>query len=179
MVLQILADARYVRDRVYAERPQFGAERDEIVFPRDILLRPVIGRAGETETIANEFLRDRIALLSRYRPSVTTSATLAIKTVLGAGLCSKDFIARALGCSPRQLQRLLLAEGTTYEDLLDRVRREVGCALLARSGAPIAAIGRMLDFASPAAMTLAVRRWTGMTPSDYRDAAQLERAIPA
>ncbi len=162
-----------LHDLVFRCPVEFGASRDEIVFERDILHRPVIGRAGETEAIANEFLRDRIALLSRYRPSVTTSTTLAIKTVLGAGICSKDFIARALGCSPKKLQRLLAGEGTTYEEILDNVRREVGCALLAGSNAPIAAIGSMLDFASPAAMTLAMRRWTGMTPSDYRENAQL------
>lgn len=147
---------------------EFGASHDEIVFPLSILRRPMADRAGETEAIANEFLRRRIGQLSRYRPSVSTSTALAIKTVLGTGICSKEFIARTLECSPRKLQRLLAAEGTTYEDILDSVRREVGCALLADSAAPVAAIGNMLDFTSPAAMTLAVRRWTGMTPSDYR-----------
>jgi AraC-like DNA-binding protein len=32
----------------------------------------------------------------------------------------------------------------------------------------------MLDFASAAALTLAVRRWTGTTPSGYRAATRAE-----
>ncbi len=151
---------------------EFGADHDEIAFPLAILARPMTDRAGEVEAIANAFLRRRIGQLSRYRPSVSTSTELAIKTVLGTGICSKEFIARTLECSPRKLQRLLANEGTTYEDILDSVRRDVGCALLADSAAPVAAIGNMLDFTSPAAMTLAVRRWTGMTPSEYRIHAQ-------
>lgn len=146
----------------------FDAPHDEILFRADILDKPLNERSRNVQEIAAEFLRVRISLLPRYRPGVATSATLAIKSVLDAGICSKPFIARALGCSPRKLQRLLALEGTTYEDVLDAARRELACEFLVQSTAPVTLIGQMLDFASPAAMTLAVKRWTGMTPSEYR-----------
>lgn len=147
---------------------EFGACHDEIWFHPEVLARPLSRQADLLETLAEEFLRQRIGLLPRYIPSLSTSTALAIQTVLGAGVCSKEFIALALGSSPQKLQRLLAREGTTYEDVLDSVRREMACQLLADSTAPIAAIGGMLDFATDAALTLAVRRWTGMTPSGYR-----------
>lgn len=166
-----------LHDLVFRCPLEFGASHDEILFRRDLLARGVGRRQGEVQAIADEFLRYRISLLPRYTPGVSTSTALAIKTVLGAGICSKEFIAQVLGCSPRKLQRLLAGEGTTYEAVLDAVRRELACELLADSAAPIAAIGGMLDFASPAAMTLAVRRWTGMTPSGYR--ANVRTAVEA
>lgn len=173
-------DDTALHDLLFRCRLEFGASHDEILFHRDILAKTVGGRAGDTEAIVDEFVRHRIGLLPRYKPSVSTSTALAIRTVLGAGICCKEFIAHALGCSPRKLQRLLAREGTTYEDILDTVRREMACEFLADSMAPIAAIGGMLDFASPAAMTLAVRRWTGMTPSDYRaNARALAETEPA
>lgn len=147
---------------------EFAAGQDEIVLLAGTLARPLGGQANVLEALADEFLRHRIGLLQRYVPCVSTSTALAIRTVLGAGLCSKEFIALALGSSPRKLQRLLAREGTTYEDILDSVRKDMACQLLADATAPIAAIAGMLDFASPAALTLAVRRWTGMTPSGYR-----------
>lgn len=165
-----------VHDLLFRCPLAFGAGEDAILFSRALLARPVAGRARALEAIADEFLRHRIGLLPRYTPGVATSTALAIKTVLGAGICSKELIARALGSSPRKLQRLLAREGTTYEDVLDAVRREMACRLLADATAPIAAIGGMLDFASAAALTLAVRRWTGMTPSGYRASARMAAA---
>lgn len=106
--------------------------------------------------------------MPRYHPSVSTSTSLAVKAVLGVGICSKEFIARALRSSPRKLQRLLAREGTTYDEILDAVRRDMAGQLLADTTAPISTIAAMLEFASAAALTLAVRRWTGMTPSAYR-----------
>lgn len=147
---------------------EFGAGQDEVVFLASTLGLPVSGHAKGLETLADAFLRQRIGLLQRYVPGVSTSTALAIRTVLGADLCSKEFIAMALGSNPRKLQRLLAREGATYEDILDTVRKDMACQLLADAAAPIATIAGMLDFATPAALTLAVRRWTGMTPSAYR-----------
>lgn len=157
-----------VHEAVFRCRLEFGAPHDEIVFSRAMLDKPLDSRGQALEATMDQFLRDRIGSMSRYRPGVSTSTALAIRTVLGAGLCSKEFIAHALGSSPRRLQRLLAHEGTTYEEVLDAVHREAACRLLADTTVPIGTVGRMLDFASAAALTLAVRRWTGMTPSAYR-----------
>lgn len=150
----------------------FEADANEILFERTILMRPLHGDATSLAETMDQFLRYWIGLLPRYRPSVSTSTALAIKAVLGAGICSKEFIARALRGSPRKLQRLLTQEGATYEDILDGVRKEMAERLLADTAAPISTIAGMLEFASAAAMTLAVRRWTGMTPSAYRASLQ-------
>ncbi len=157
-----------VHEAVFRSRLEFGAPHDEIVFTREILDRPLDSPERALEATMDRFLRDRIGSMPRYRPGVSTSTALAIRTVLGAGICSKEFIAHALGSSPRRLQRLLAHEGTTYEEVLDTVHREAACRLLADTAIPIGTVGRMLDFASAAALTLAVRRWTGMTPSAYR-----------
>lgn len=155
---------------------EFAAHHNEIAIERGTLARPLPCHAAATEAITDAFIRHRIAMLARYTPCVSTSTALAIKTVLGADICSKDFIARALGASPRKLQRLLAREGATYEDILDDVRRETACQLLTKTAIPISAIAGMLDFASAAALTLAVKRWTGMTPSAYRASVQTETA---
>ena len=161
-----------LHDLIFRCRLEFDAGHDEIVFHHDVMAMAVGRHANELEAIADELIRKRISLLQQYQPSVSTSTALAIKSVLGAGVCSKEFVARLLGSSPRKLHGLLAREGMTYEDVLDGVRREMACELLVRSNAPIAAIGSTLDFASPAAMTLALKRWTGMTPSAYRAQAR-------
>jgi AraC-like DNA-binding protein len=78
--------------------------------------------------------------------------------------------ARKLLVSPRVLQEHLKAEGTTYSALIDAWRRERALALLAASGMSVSEIATRAGFSSPAALTRAVRRWTGESPAGYRQA---------
>lgn len=90
-----------LHDLIFRCPVEFDADQDEILFDGEILERPLPGRAASLERTMDQFLRSWIGLLPRYNPSVSTSTSLAIKVVLGAGICSKEFIARALRSSPR------------------------------------------------------------------------------
>lgn len=166
-----------VHDLLFRCPLEFGKGRDEILFDIESAANPIAGEAKALEAITDAFLRHRIGLLPRYKPSVSTSTALVIKIVLGVGVCSKEFVAVALGCTPRKLQRLLAQEGTTYEEIFDGVRKELASQFLFSDCASIASVAAMLEFSSTAALTLAVRRWTGMTPGRYR--ASLRQAAEA
>jgi AraC-like DNA-binding protein len=77
-------------------------------------------------------------------------------------------VAAALGVSPRTLRRALAREGTTFEAVRDAVRLKVAQDLLAMSRLPIGQLAPTLDFATPSAFIHAFRRWTGETPSAWR-----------
>lgn len=167
-------EATDAHDLLFRCPVEFGAGHDEMWFPAETFRRPMCTEAEVLETLTEDFLRQRISSLPRYIPSASTSTKLAIQTLLGAGICSKEFVALALASSPQKLQRHLAREGTSYEDILDSIRRELACEFLANSIASISAIGGMLDFTTDAALTLAMRRWTGMTPRDFRRAARTD-----
>jgi AraC-like DNA-binding protein len=77
-------------------------------------------------------------------------------------------VARLLGTSPRSLQRRLGEEGTSYQEVLDDVRRETAESYLRGSGLSCAEVGYLLGFSEPAAFTRAFKRWRGVTPLDWR-----------
>ncbi|WP_329144555.1 AraC family transcriptional regulator [Streptomyces sp. NBC_01456] len=80
-------------------------------------------------------------------------------------------VARALAVSRRTLQLRLQEEGCSFSTLMETRQRERALALLAEPepvGLPMTAIATQVGFATPAAFTRAVRRWTGLTPSAYR-----------
>lgn len=77
-------------------------------------------------------------------------------------------LADRTACSPRSLQLRLAEEGTTLRELLDEERRAVGLGLLAAGSCPVAEAGHRAGFTSPEGFTRAVRRWTGMTPTEWR-----------
>jgi AraC-like DNA-binding protein len=83
----------------------------------------------------------------------------------GAGI---DGIARALGLSRQTLYRRLKAEGVTYEALLDDLRRRLALRYVGRDGMSAKEAAWRLGFSDPAAFSRAFKRWTGLSPTDYR-----------
>ena len=71
--------------------------------------------------------------------------------------------ARALALSSRSLQRRLADEHTTYNDEVNRVRRELASELLAED-LPLGEISYRCGFSDTRAFTRAFKRWTGLTP---------------
>jgi AraC-like DNA-binding protein len=80
-------------------------------------------------------------------------------------------VATALGMSTRQLQRHLVAGGTTYRDLLDGVRRELAAHYVREGRLPLADIALLVGFAEQSTFQRAFRRWFDCTPGEYRRTA--------
>jgi AraC-like DNA-binding protein len=53
--------------------------------------------------------------------------------------------------------------------VLDEVRFEVARQMLRETGRPISYISAALGYAEPAAFTRSFRRWSGVSPRDWRD----------
>jgi len=85
------------------------------------------------------------------------------------GYPSLDQMARRLGMAPRTLRRHLLQEGTRYSTLLEAARRREALRLLDNPSLAAHQIAEMLGYEDPANFTRAFRRWTGQTPSQYRN----------
>lgn len=85
------------------------------------------------------------------------------------GRASGRDVARSLGVSLRTLQRDLGREGTNLRHMRDGVLRAIAEDSLAQSEPSVAVIAVRLGFANAAAFGKAFRRWTGETPSSYRE----------
>ena len=78
-------------------------------------------------------------------------------------------MARELGMSRQTLYRRLKAEGTTFEELLDAKRRQLAVRYLAVDRNSVKAAAYKLGFSDPAAFSRAFKRWTGSSPSLFRE----------
>ena len=76
--------------------------------------------------------------------------------------------AEKLGLHPRTLRRRLADEGLTFRGLRDELRFSIACELLEMTDLPITDISEAVAAASPGNLTSAFRRWSGMTPSEWR-----------
>lgn len=91
-----------------------------------------------------------------------------IRARFGSGTIELADAAAYLHMSERTLRRRLEAEGVSYGDVVDRLRRETAMALLERHDLSIERVAMEIGFASAGAFRRAFHRWTGQSPRDYR-----------
>jgi AraC-like DNA-binding protein len=77
-------------------------------------------------------------------------------------------VASRLAQSPRTLQQRLLEHGTSFALLLDDERRLHALGVLSNAGIPVSTAARRAGYRSVEGFSRAVRRWTGMSPSQWR-----------
>ncbi|MDE1197583.1 MAG: AraC family transcriptional regulator [Pseudomonas sp.] len=94
----------------------------------------------------------------------------AIEIQLPEGEPSAERIAHHLHLSLRSLQRHLADEGCSYDLLLNQCRQNLALQHMREPGTSLSEIAYLLGFADTSSFSRAFKRWTGMTPSQYRDA---------
>jgi AraC-like DNA-binding protein len=119
-----------------------------------------------------ELARENDQVLVRYlarleSARVSSRVQQALLDALPDGAPSKAAIARALGMSPRNLQRHLADEGTSFKDLLDSARASLARSYLTEGRRSVTEIAFLLGFADTSAFSRAFKRWTGSSPRDF------------
>jgi AraC-like DNA-binding protein len=88
--------------------------------------------------------------------------------MLPSGRVGARQVAEALHVSVRSLQRKLADKGTSFAQLLEDTRRELARQYVSNSRLSVGEITYLLGFSDPANFTRAFRRWTGQSPSAFR-----------
>ena len=119
-------------------------------------------------------------LIARLPPRDAVEARLreAILGLLPEGRATLAACSAALEVSPRTLQRRLEGAGTSFQEVLDRTRRQLVEPYLADSRLKLAEIAVLLGYADQVAFTRAFQRWTGTTPGVWRRGPSATRDKP-
>ncbi len=105
-------------------------------------------------------------LLARLDSSQSTRDRVErlLMNLLPAGDACMDTIAGELGLSRQTLFRRLKAEGTTFEKVLDELRRTTALRCLDGEKASVKRTARLVGFSDATAFSRAFKRWTGSSP---------------
>ncbi len=95
-----------------------------------------------------------------------------IAALIVEGRCHLSVLAEVLGTHPRTLQRNLSECHHQYSDILAEVRFEAATKLLEDPHRKVIEIAFDLGYTDPANFTRAFRQWTGISPSDFREARE-------
>jgi len=145
---------------------QFGAAQTSILFDPNQFGQPITRSRAE----ATEFL-ERAPLDWIFTGSRAHTYSLRVRAFLYGVAWQGGQLgdaAQALGITPRTLNRRLLEEGTSFQDIKDALRRDMAIRALQQGGESIEQIAHDTGFSAPANFHRAFRKWTGRTPASYR-----------
>jgi AraC-like DNA-binding protein len=161
--------------RVYGVIPLFEQDFVGLVIPRSDLDRP-IGAADPA--MARQVVRYLEQIAASRGSSFGDKVREMIVLLLPNGGVTVERVAQRLAMDRRTLHRRLVAEKTTFSELLNAARREVAEPLLARSERSFQSVADLLGFSSLSAFAHWFRRQFGSTASAYRASHAREISAP-
>lgn len=148
----------------------FDQPRTEIIVPTTLLDIPVAMADSATAAMAESQCAD---ILARMGPKEGIVAKVRRILLRNPGTFPPvDEVASQLATSTRTLSRSLQDVGTSYQRILDEVRKEMAIEYLRNSNLPIEELAALVGYSDPSNFRKAFRRWTQHAPSYYREERQ-------
>lgn len=159
--------------RVFGIPVRFGAQSNAIVIPSAQLAAPML-RADSR--IARAFELRAAHLLQKLKRVDATAERVRelVSHHLDSGQVTMAWTARRLAMSVPTLRRHLEAEGTTYREIVDELRRHFAERELRDGSTSVGELAFLLGFANVGAFHRAFKRWTGIAPTRYRVTSRSE-----
>ena len=146
----------------------FGQSYNAFKFKDSYLKAPLI----HTEESLKEFLRSAPYQLTSVYNEDDGSMMFKMRAIvgqdIGKGFPSVTEFAKQLNISVRTLRRRLQDEDCTYQQFKDNLRRDASLNYLNRPELKISAVSALLGFDEPSAFHRSFKKWTGLTPGEYR-----------
>lgn len=153
-------------DRIFKAPVRYNAEQNGVMMQSRSL--QLIPRHADPELHLH--LQKEMMKQEPGRPvSVAAKVRYMVRELLGGHACTLSEIASCLGMHARTLNRRLQVEGTTFQAEVDAVRYQMARHFLNGSEKSISEIASIIGYASNSAFTHAFRRWSDVTPGEWRD----------
>jgi AraC-like DNA-binding protein len=151
----------------------WNADENIASFERDMLDEPLPGHFPEYHRQVEQLAARRLAELPDSGD--TSGAVLRyLEEQIGRRVVGMEDVARHLDMTLRTLQRRLKEENTTYAALRDSIRYRYAQKYLKDPGMDMDSIAAALGFSETANFYPAFKRWSGMSPGEFR-----KRSTPA
>lgn len=138
-----------------------------------VLFEPVILKAAlqnkshlHVDILVPEYLK----MIEQLKPddSFAGRVKLTLLSMSDPQLPDIQTVSGALYVTPRTLQRRLGAEGITFRELLEEIKKQICSFLLRHDRYTIAGISNILGYAEPASFIHSFRKWFGDSPERVR-----------
>lgn len=162
-----IAGTEGMYEKYLGKNVHFSQSRNALYFEQNDLDARLPAANAELARQNDEAVLNFLARLDRA--NVIAQAHAKLIELLPSGDCSKAKVASALNMSVRTLHNRLADSKTTYQQLLDRTRRELAEQYMRQPNISVSEVAYLLGFSDCSNFSRAFHRWTGQSPSDFRD----------
>jgi len=154
-------------DDFFGVKVKFDAQETQLFFAKSVFEIKLSTANPDLARINDQVV---INYLQRFaKNNITMQVRARIIEELNNGVPHQDKIASYLNMSLRNLQRKLKEEDSSFKLILDETRSELSKQYLRGSDRSIIEVGFLLGFSEPSNFARAFRRWTGVSPNEYRE----------
>jgi len=146
---------------------RFDAEEAALVFSTECLSRPLPDADPDLHRLLRAHLHD---LDKVHGGELPDQMRRLMRTLLLHHQCSADGMAKLFSIHRRTLNRRLRLQGTGFHTLVEEARYQIARQLMSDMRIPLAQVAAALDYSEPSSFTRAFRRWSGMSPTEWRSA---------
>lgn len=158
------ADVAWHR-RLLGDGLMFNADRNAMLLDADLLALPV---AGADPAIHGELAAQYGSAARLIEGREVLQVEALIRAMLPFAPIDLEIAARMMRNSRRTLQRRLAGHGTSFEDLLTRVRVNLALLYLGESSLAVGEIAEILRFSETSAFSRFLKRTCGECPRQIR-----------
>lgn len=152
--------------RVFGCPVTFEEADNSLTFALEVGNTPILMANPMLLAHFEHYAEDFLAQMQRPE-EVTRTVTRIILARLDDETLSIDTVAREMAVSVRTLQNRLEAEGVVFSDLLRDIRRQLAQKYLCENYT-VEQITYLLGFSEPSVFRKAFKKWSGVTPREYR-----------
>lgn len=146
---------------------EYNAQSTVIYFSEDDLDTTLAGGNAELARHSESLVYNYLKTFTEVDP--LNAARMALFELLPRGQFSLDMLAESLDKDEQTLSAELKRAGTSYQQLLGDTRRELAEEYITRADLTVNEIAYMLGFSDCSNFARSFRRWTGTSPTDFRE----------
>ena len=151
---------------------EFGAKEWVVLaYPEEAMRLPVEGADAKLLKILEQACQKIVGPASPKTQDLVYRVRELIIERLPKSSANIDAIADELNIGSKTLERRLAERGESFSTLLDETRQKAVKHYLEATDLRLSEVAYMVGYTEPAALVRAFKRWTGETPSQFREAA--------
>jgi AraC-like DNA-binding protein len=147
---------------------EFGAASDEVIFSGPAASLSIVGSDDHLNDLLLRYAEEALAHRPQLRASLRSAVERVLPQLLPHAKGSASNVAQKLAISTRTLSRKLRDEDVAFAEILEETRAALAKRYLAEPDLPVSEVAWLLGYGEVSSFTHAFKRWTGMTPRQFR-----------